>query len=200
MFKGCHQGSNPAGGNQHAGIAIQAHRCGPREFKVGIFCLAVDPNCFIFDQLGNGFCYQCFDGTIPPDGICPSPVSCGAGTYQLGNDCVPLGCSGVDANGICSGCNDPLKEVVGGQCVLKTCPDGQKLLSDGNCPPALAANQQVIDGVVHTRPDGCENLGKRVVDGKVVCTECETGYHFDVGVCVPDGRRLQQEGNLQIVA
>ena len=114
VFKGCHQGSSPTGGNQHAGIAIQAHRCGPRQFKVGIVCMAVDPNCNIFDQLGNGFCNLCFDGSRPPSGICQSSITCGAGTRQVGNDCVPLGCTGLNANGICAGCTDPLKEVVGG--------------------------------------------------------------------------------------
>ena len=151
--------------------------------------MEVDPNCNIFDQLGNGFCNLCFDGSRPPNGICPSSIICGVGTRQVGNDCVPLGCTGLDANGICAGCTDPLKEVVGGQCVLKTCPDGQNLLSDGSCPPALAANQQLIDGVVYTRPEGCANLEKRVIDGKVLCSECGTGYHFEVGVCVADGAR-----------
>ena len=54
--------------------------------------------------------------------------------------------------------------------MLIVCPDGQNLLSDGSCPPALAANQQLIDGVVYTRPEGCANLAKRVIDGKVLCS------------------------------
>ena len=115
----------------------------------------------------------------------------------MGTDCVPLGCTGIDSNGVCAGCLDPLKEVVDGACVLKTCPEGENLLSDGSCSVTLAANQKIIDGVVYTIPEGCADLVKINVTGFVRCSGCESGYHFEQGKCVADGERRLEEVNLQ---
>lgn len=67
-------------------------------------------------------------------------VICSSGT-AVGNQCVPDNCTGVDSNGLCTGCKSVIHEVVNGACALKTCPTGRALDSNGVCQVQCAAGQ-----------------------------------------------------------
>ena len=80
-----------------------------------------------------------------------------------------------------------MEKPAGKSCVRKTCQSEANLDGQGNCIFAIGENQQLIDGVVYTRPIGCANLVVVSATGKVRCSDCETGYHFEIGACVLDG-------------
>lgn len=104
VFKGCVHSLL----NAHTSNALAAHGCNSRQYYFNNTCFDADPNCNIFDTF-SGYCYICFDPNIrPEEGVCQASsevvVTCSDGTELLGTICVPLGCSGVDSSGNCSGC------------------------------------------------------------------------------------------------
>ena len=183
VFKGCVH----AFGNQHSANAIQAHQCSPTQYYFNKTCHNADPTCNTFDTF-SGFCYTCKNASIKAEnGICGTStrtvITCKAGTYPKGNVCIPNGCSGVDADGVCNGCLAITQEVVSGKCTTKTCPSNEILDSEtGTCVIKCGQNQQKFDGICYNKPANCITMSRFLT-----CIVCENGHHFERGECKLDG-------------